>query len=399
MKKLVGLFICVAVMLSTICFTAFAADTPVAMIGDTAYNTVAEAIDAVEDRGEIVLVSGEISESIHTGRIDKSFTIVGAEDYATVLTGGIKVGTDNSSWPIQECVVTIKGITFKDTGVGLMDVRNVVVEDNKFENITEGNAAIYVLDQATDAAEANAIIKNNVIDGAEQGIRIRTGYNIQIIGNTVKNTQHNAITLEHASKWPANEGAVTVANNTFENWALGGEGRVVRATFGDAAAIAKEISFTGNSQVRDQEPTEEYVKITNVGTVAVNLEKNYWNSEAPNFEVIITVEGANNEVEIAEYYKADTMRNEDLNTYVAPPIQDDKNEDKNENEQQKSPANNEDDKTDNVKEDTKQDVKADKKETVKDKNNISPVTGDDIMSVVVLAISAITSLTFARKVK
>ena len=392
MKKLVGLLVCVAVMLSAMCFTAFAADTPVATIGDIPYSTVAEAISAVEDNGVIQLAAGEISEVINTGRIDKSFTIIGAENYATVLTGGIKVGTDNSSWPIQECTVTIKGITLKNSGVALMDVRNVVVEDNKFEDITLDNSAIRVVDPATDANEASAIIKNNTIDGAEVGIRIRTGYNIEIVGNSVKNTQHNSITLEHASNWPANEGTVTITDNTFENWALGGEGRVVRATFGDAAEIAKEISFTGNKMLREEEPAEEYLKITNVGTVAVELEKNYWNSDTPDFDAIITVEGTNAEVEIAEYYKAATMKAEDLNTYVAPPVQED--DSKEESEEQK-PADKEDNKTENKTEPTKDD----KKEPAKDKETTSPATSDSLASVAVLATAAIATFTIARKVK
>lgn len=293
-------------------------DDCAAQVGEVKYATIQEAITAVEDGGTVQLLAGEFSEEIKTGRIDKSFTIVGAADYATVLTGGLKVGTDNSSWGVQEYTVTIKGIAFKNKGIQVSDIRNVNIEDNKLENV-EGVAAIFVVDPSIDAVESDVVIKNNVIDGAEQGIRIRTGYNIEITGNTVKNIQHNAITLEHSSKWPANNGTVVINNNTFENWALGGEGRVVRAEFGAATELEKEITFTENKMTCDEEPVEEYAKLTNIGTTAVDFEKNYWNSDTPDFDKIILVEGGNEEVEIAEYYIEETMEDKDLNTYVEPP--------------------------------------------------------------------------------
>lgn len=386
MKKLLSVLLCVVLTFTAVSITAFAAATPIAKVGEVECYSIAEAIEMVEDGKTIELLAGEIDEEIATGRINKSFTIVGAADYATVVTSGIKIGTDNSSWPIQECTVTVKGITFKNAGVRILDVRNVVVEDNKFENII-GTAAVHIVDPATDAQESNVVVKNNVIDGAEQGIRVRTGYNVEITGNTVKNTQHNAITLEHSSKWPANKGTVTIADNTFENWALGGEGRVVRATFGTAEELEKDIAFTGNKMVREEEPAEEYAKLTGVGTTAVNLEKNYWNSDAPDFETIIKIEGGNAEVEVTEYYKAETMKAEDLNTYVAPPT---------------PPAADEDEIKDESKDEAQKDNTADttdKKDEVKDNKNTSPKTSDNMIAVAVLAVSAAALVISARKVK
>lgn len=314
-KTLVAVLTVVVLMLSMVCITA-SADGAVAMVGETPYSTIAEAIAEVEDGGTIQLLAGEIAESITTGRIDRSFTIIGAEDYGTVFTAGLQIGTDNSSWGVQDYTVAVKGILFENKGLSVCDIRNVVIEDNKFENIDENEpAAIRILDQSIDGVKANAVVKNNYIDVSSQGIRIRTGHDVEITGNTVKNTHHNSITLEHASKWPANAGIVKIAENVFENWGLEGEGRVVRATFASAQDLAKEISFTGNKMVREEEPAEEYLKLTGVGTVAVDFEKNYWNSAAPDFENIITVEGGNTEVAIEEYYKSETMKAENLNTY------------------------------------------------------------------------------------
>lgn len=310
---LVGLFMPILVNAET------CTENCVAQIGDTKYATVQEAITAVEDGGTVELLAGDISENISTGRIAKSFSIIGAANHATTLTGGLTIGTDHSSKPVQEYTVTIKGIVFKNNGIAVKDVKNVNIEDNKLYNIAEG-AAIYIIDSAIHDVVSDVVAKNNIVDGANQGIRIRTGYNMEITDNIIKNTQHNSITIEHGSKWSGNNGTVVINNNTFENWALGGEGRVVRAHFGTATEFNKEISFTGNKMIREEEPVEEYAKFTGVGTVAVDFEKNYWNSDTPDFDKIILVEGGNNTVEIAEYYKAETMQDKDLNTYVEPPV-------------------------------------------------------------------------------
>ena len=329
MKKSLGLFTLAFALLFTVIVKVNAegcTENCAAQIGSVKYTTIQEAITAVEDGGTVELLAGEFTEEIKTGRINKSFTIVGASDFATVLTGGLQIGTDNSSLGVQEYTVTIKGVVFKNKGISVCDIRNVIIEGNKLENIADV-AAIRVIDSAIDAVESNITVKNNIVDGAEQGIRIRTGYNIEITGNIIKNTQHNSITIEHGSKWAGNNGTVVINDNTFENWALGGEGRSVRAAFGAATEFEKEITFTGNKMIRDEEPVEEYAKLTGVGTTAVDFEKNYWNSDAPDFDKIISVEGGNEEVEITEFYKEETMEDEDLNTYVEPP----KNEEENPN--------------------------------------------------------------------
>lgn len=340
-------------------------DNCIAQVGTEKYATVQEAIAAVEDGGTINLLAGEFSVEIKTGRINKSFTIVGAPNHGTILTGGLSIGTDHSSKGVQNYTVGVKGIAFKNKGIAVADIRNVNIEDNKLENVS-GVAAIRVIDPAIDAVESNVVVKNNIVDGAEQGIRIRTGYNIEITGNTIKNTDHNAITIEHGSKWAANDGTVVIDNNTFENWALGGEGRVVRAAFGAATQLEKEIAFTGNKMLRDEEPVEEYAKITEVGTTAVDLEKNYWNSDNPDFDKIISVKGGNEEVEIAEYYKEETMEDKDLNTYVEPP--------------------------------KKEETKEETKEEIKEEPN--PKTGDNAMLFVIIGlISSVGTLLVTKKLR
>ena len=55
-KKLLSVVLCVALMLSCVCITAFAADTAEAKIGDTEYATLALAVDAANaNEGEDVI--------------------------------------------------------------------------------------------------------------------------------------------------------------------------------------------------------------------------------------------------------------------------------------------------------------------------------------------------------
>ncbi len=371
-KKSVTVLTVIAIMVLSISATALAA-TPVAKIGSTEYDTLADAVAAVADGGEIQLLATQFDQNIALGRVQKSFTLIGADNYGTVFTAGLQIGTDNSTWPILEHTITVKNIYFKNKSLSVCDYRNVNIIGNKFEDIANTEpAAIRIIDPAIDGIKASAVVSDNIIDKASQGIRIRTGYNITITGNTVKNTQHNAITIEHNSNRPANDGKVVIEKNTFENWALGGDGRVVRGTFGPEAAVEKEIIFNENKMLCDNEPAEEYAKITSIGTTTVNLEKNYWNSDEPDFDTILTVTGGNAEANVTEYYKAKEMKAEDLNTYVAPPA----------NEE-----NNAEEKADNKTEEPRE------KETNKD-GYTSPATGDNSTTLLAVLMFSGVALTF-----
>lgn len=160
------------------------------------------------------------------------------------------------------------------------------------------------------------MVKNNDIDASsiEMGIRVRNGYDVTI----TKNTNYNAILIEHGNAWLSNSGTITITGNTIENWGLSGkEGRAFRGEFGSGAmTLDKGIIFTGNKMIHTGTVPEEYVKVTNVGTIEVVLEKNYWNSTDPDLDTIVVVTGGNNTVDIEEYYLMGTMEIDDLNTYV-----------------------------------------------------------------------------------
>lgn len=268
----------------------------VASIGSTTYSSLSAAIAAAADGAVINVLPVEITEAISpwsgdsTHALEKSITILGANyasnpsnsasDNGTVLTGGMYFGYDDSR--TRNHTITVKGITFKGKGLKVADQTNVVIENNKFLNITDDNA-ITVLDQEYDGQEGSVTIKNNYIDGVtgsgKVGINLRNPYTVMVTGNTVKNTNHNAITIQKKAGNPENAGEVSITDNALDNWGVGGEGRAVRAAFAETEEEVKNVIFTGNTMKHSDAP-EEFVKIT--GADSVEIADSIWNSEEIN---------------------------------------------------------------------------------------------------------------------
>lgn len=265
----------------------------VAAIGSTTYSSLSAAIEDATNGAVINVLPVEITEPISpwsgdsTHASEKSITILGA-NYAsnpsnsdsnngTVLTGGMYLGYDDSK--TRNHTITVKGITFKGKGLKVADQTNVVIENNKFLDITEGDA-ITVLDQEYNGQEGSVIVKNNYIDGVTEsgkvGINLRNPYTVLVSGNTVKDTKHNAITIQKKAGNPENAGAVSITDNILEDWGVGGEGRALRAAFAATEEFVKNVVFTGNTMTHSDAP-EEFVKIT--GANGVEIADSIWNSE------------------------------------------------------------------------------------------------------------------------
>ncbi len=266
----------------------------VASIGSTTYSSLSAAITAATDGAVINVLPVEIAEAISpwsgdsTHALEKSITILGANyasnpsnsdsDNGTVLTGGMYLGYDDSK--TRNHTITVKGITFKGKGLKVADQTNVIIENNKFLDITEGDA-ITVLDQEYDGQEGSVIIKNNYVDGVTEsgkvGINLRNPYTVLISGNTVKNTNHNSITIQKKAGNPENAGEVSITDNVLENWGVNeAEGRALRAAFAATEEFVKNVVFTGNKMTHSDAP-EEFVKIT--GADSVEIADSIWNSE------------------------------------------------------------------------------------------------------------------------
>ena len=249
----------------------------VAKVGDKYYQSVNEAINSADDGATVQLLPGTIEEYVYpwpesNHSKEKSITIIGAENFGTTLTGGMYLGYDDSQ--CREHNIVVRGINFTGKGILVACQKNVVIENNKFSNITDcvaapGSAnanAISVIGK-----NINATVTGNVIDGtASAGINLRDTKTVNVSGNTVTNTVHNSITVQNNTT--AEGDIVEIKDNTLSNWGTGGEGRAVRIAGGAT------VSVNGNVMTKENAP-EEFVKVTNATTV--NASANYWNGVSP----------------------------------------------------------------------------------------------------------------------
>lgn len=287
----------------------------VAKVGDKYYQSVNEAINSAADGATVQLLPCTISEYIapwatdtqHTS--EKSITIVGAENYGTTLTGGMYLGYDDSQ--CREHNIVVNGINFTGKGILVAGQKNVVIENNKFSNITDcvadpGSAnanAISVIGK-----NINATVTGNVIDGtASAGINLRDTKTVNVSGNIVTNTVHNSITVQNNTT--AEGDKVEIKDNTLSNWGTGGEGRAVRIAGGAT------VSVNGNVMTKENAP-EEFVKVTNATTVDASA--NYWNGVSPLTDGMFTgVEGDLVPVLVSYYTDVEKQHLVDLSASVA----------------------------------------------------------------------------------
>ncbi len=242
----------------------------IAKIGDEYYETITAAINAAANGATVEILAGEHSEYVAPWKTDtqhkteKSITLVGAADFATVLTGGMYLGYDDSQ--CREHNIVVKGIAFQGKGLTVACQQNVTIEDNKFTNITEGRAIAVI------GKDINSVVKNNVIENVASavGIELRNTLTATVEGNTISGTGHNA--LQITSQVGSTASTATVLNNTMSDWGVNGEGRAMRFEGIVTATV------NGNVMHHTAAP-EEFVKITN--TTTLDASANYWNGVSP----------------------------------------------------------------------------------------------------------------------
>ena len=276
----------------------------VAKIGDVYYTSVNEAINAAQDGETVKLLACTIDEVIApwagdaTHASEKSITIVGAENFGTTLTGGLYLGYDDSG--CRAHTITIKGIAFEDKGILVAGQQNVVIEGNKFTNITE---LVATRQSATENAisvigkNVNATVTGNIIDGTnESGIHLRDVQNATVTNNTVANTKGNSITINPTA---GSEGTIKVVDNTLSNWGLGGEGRAIRISGGATVNVNENV-------MSNTVAPEEFVKIT--GATTIDASKNYWNGNTPLAEKMFLTDLTSDPVTILDSYYTDAEK-------------------------------------------------------------------------------------------
>ncbi|MEG1822745.1 MAG: S-layer homology domain-containing protein [Clostridiales bacterium] len=288
--------------------------------GITSYDTFIEAIKAAKT-GDIV----QLGVGAYDGNItvaNKSISILGAnainspnsETWSkeqTILTGGMVLSADGA-----KSNITVKGITFKNKGLMISGAENILVENNKVENIVKepyndaaamSGIAIYNQKAITNG---KTTVKNNYVKDCKaleaSGIRVNNLDNIDIIGNTVENAYHNSILLQTDPTPTSPVAKVNILNNTLINWDADNDtqdvgGRAIRLQFNQKAAnAANQVTVNGNVMTKanwaaSPVDNKELVKITNgaagkTGTeLKLDLTKNYWNGAAP---TVNTAEGS-----------------------------------------------------------------------------------------------------------
>ena len=264
----------------------------VAKVDGTYYTSVNEAINAAADGATVQLLSRTISEAIAPWKTDtqhtteKSITVKGYDNFGTTLTGGLYLGYDDSQ--CRNHTIVVEGIAFEGKGLTVACQKDVTINNNTFNNITDSRAIAVI------GKDINATVKDNKIDGVQIGIELRNMAVATMTGNEVKNTTHNSVQVTAANP----DADVTITGNTFENWGEGGEGRAIRVSGGD------NIVINDNKMVNANAP-ESFVKITKSGETVqtINASQNYWNGKNP--LALFETDGAADPVEYLNNYYAD----------------------------------------------------------------------------------------------
>ena len=168
----------------------------VAQIGDVKYETLKDALNAVQEGQTIVILAGTIEEgTIKLPSTLKNVTIKG-EEGAILKNTSISAADGNSYSYIN---ITFDGITFDNGRIiftgwrnGDEIIENLTITNCVFKNLydTTNTAAVHVNKDVSEPVNGFTFT-NNVIDGAtggsKSGIYIQTTGDVTITGNTFNN--------------------------------------------------------------------------------------------------------------------------------------------------------------------------------------------------------------------
>ena len=323
----------------------------VAKIGEQRYATLQVAIDATKSNDEATVIT-VIRDVTLEEPLDLSgtqgLTLKGATSDVTISAGtGISDQQILSGGTVNG--LTLQDLTFTNAIIRLTTSGAVVVENCTFQNTTSSqgdkSGVLNVLGSGSSGASltvTGSTFQNlKLADEAtgEEFVGIYTQGSMDAItvqNSTFQNIAGTALSLRNCDN-------ITITGNTFEDWANGSKnnaGRAVRVDFGSRTG-AQSLTFTKNKLVAGTNVKESYVKIGEIAgsntDVTLNVGKNYWDGKdpvtgtvnstgMPVLEIVIgndtldsddlqtnsSITGENT------YYIRDTMRPEDLNTYVPP---------------------------------------------------------------------------------
>lgn len=295
------------------------------------YNSLQKAIEDANEGDTIEVRAYTFDEAI---TINKSITLQGvnvnndgrSEEFVeegSILRGGVTItGGD----------VTLKGLTIETMGILACNYSNLTVENCRIQEINEAMsgspAGSYIgLDVKSPAASKTngpVTIHQNRFKAIGQendtgtAIRmVKVDGSITITDNLIEDVTKNGINL-YSNCLKGENAKLTITGNTIQNWdsdkdqeesLLDGKqgGRAVRIDFvgahTSATADITENKFIPPAYTESQVAVDpDFVKLTTVG-ILIDLTKNYWGTEAPDFGTILKVEGSRaDECEYVPYY-------------------------------------------------------------------------------------------------
>ena len=221
--------------------------------------------------------------------------------------------------------LTFDGITFRsastDNNADLNPAALYLQGTNKITNVTvsnctfQGPASDSVTIGITTLNVENLTVQNSIIDGYTISAYHNPGNggNITYKDNEFKNIQSGIGFVGTAG--------ITVTGNTFEN----ANGVRLEPGWDEDAPLCSDITISQNkflSTSQDDAYGQYAVKTINssnqTGVAAdenIPLDRNYWGSANPEFDKLI-VSSDGQKIVTEPYYKADTMRPQDLSDYV-----------------------------------------------------------------------------------
>ena len=303
------------------------APTPVAMIGETGYATLAEAVAAVQEGETITILTGTISEGTiklpaaltnvtfkgETGAVLKDMTIMAADGNAISYVG-----------------LTFDGITFDNSRISLTGwrtggttIEDLTVTNCTFKNLndTTNSAPVHINVDASEAVK-NFTFTNNVIDGAtggsKSGVYAQLTGKVTFTGNTINNVAFRPYVIQITTDdGVADEFIVT--GNTFSGSAAGraqGLGNNAEGTDSVKLVVSGNIfkGITSSQQIcywnfNPETTTADLSKNYYDIDIAANPNKIYYNSAAADVADLI-------EMGVYPYYADEAM----TELVTAPPI-------------------------------------------------------------------------------
>lgn len=283
-----------------------------------AFDTIQGALDAVVDNGTITITPGTYTGDITISRDIENLTITG-EDGAIIQNGSLKVATNG----IQLPGLTIENLTFDQANIqmspnGDSDLSGLTIRNNTFTGAKAANLSAIHLNlgsKATDgsgAAYDGLTITGNTIknikNGSSSGILIigdgKIASDVTITNNTIDGVGWNGIQLNNMLGK-----AITVTGNDIRNCGATDPDGVINLYNSKANSfkINENKIIVGEGQLGVSNISDD-----------VNLNRNYWGTPTPDFDKLLGYTEDTDAVEVDEFYRAESMQPEDLNTYEPP---------------------------------------------------------------------------------